>query len=135
VAYINGDASAWKEITSHAADATLFGGWGGYERGWAALEPRWEWACHQFGGGEVRHEEISTVVLSELAYTVELEHYDVILTAPGERNRFTLRVTHIYRYENDAWRMVHRHADEYREQHDAGHGAQVLSGDPAAGDG
>src|SRR5262249_30999157 len=29
-----GDATPWKELCSHAEDVTLFGGAGGYERGW-----------------------------------------------------------------------------------------------------
>ncbi|MGH2530714.1 MAG: hypothetical protein ACRDJW_00280 [Thermomicrobiales bacterium] len=33
VEFINGKPDAWKAMCSHRADATLFGGWGGHERG------------------------------------------------------------------------------------------------------
>src|SRR5262245_22302713 len=84
---MNGDGSAMKAILSHRDDATAFLGWGGYERGWAQLEPRWVWAQAQFAGGQVRAETISQVVEENLAYTVALEHGLVRLAgrdAPAE---------------------------------------------------
>jgi hypothetical protein len=59
VDFINGKTDAWKAMCSHRADATLFGGWGGYERGWEQLGPRYDWAAARFAGGEVTFEEIA----------------------------------------------------------------------------
>jgi hypothetical protein len=51
----NGDPSAIKALYAHGEDATSFYGWGGYEKGWAAVEQRWTWAGQQFRGGTVSH--------------------------------------------------------------------------------
>lgn len=32
--FVNGDASAWKELVSQHYDATIMGAWGGVEQGW-----------------------------------------------------------------------------------------------------
>ena len=113
---INGDSGAMKAILSHRDDATAFLGWGGYERGWAQLEPRWEWAKAQFAGGQVTAETISLVVADNLAYTVALEHGLVRLVGRDAPAETTLRITHIYRREEAGWKLVHRHADQLTPQ-------------------
>ena len=44
-------ASAIKALYSHRDDVTAFFGWGGYEKGWAEVSRRWDWAAAQFQGG------------------------------------------------------------------------------------
>src|SRR5688572_24483004 len=39
---MNGDTGRWEAVYSHAPDATLFGGWGGHEKGWPELAARWQ---------------------------------------------------------------------------------------------
>jgi ketosteroid isomerase-like protein len=46
---------------------------------------------------------------SELAYTVGYEHGQV--ATDGNRQPVRIRATHIYRREQDEWRLVHRHGD------------------------
>lgn len=108
---INGDSMPMSAILSHRDDATAFLGWGGYDRGWAQLESRWEWARSQFAGGQVTAENINMVVTDTLAYTVALERGRVRLAGGDEPGEQTLRVTHIYRREEAGWKLVHRHAD------------------------
>jgi ketosteroid isomerase-like protein len=45
----------------------------------------------------------------DLAYTVGYEHSTG--TVLDSLRTYTLRVTHVYRRENGAWRIVHRHGD------------------------
>lgn len=60
---MSGDASAIKALYSHRDDVTAFFGWGGYEKGWAEVSRRWDWAAAQFqGGGPVRYEDRKSVV-------------------------------------------------------------------------
>jgi len=40
-----------KALWSHAADVTIFGGWGAYEQGWEQVGPRLDWAAARFRGG------------------------------------------------------------------------------------
>ena len=72
----NGDPAAIKALYSQHDDATSFYGWGGYEKGWAAVEQRWDWAGRQFRGGTVHHENLTTVVTAELAYTTDIETFE-----------------------------------------------------------
>jgi hypothetical protein len=66
---MSGDASAIKALYSHQDDVTAFFGWGGYEKGWADVSRRWDWAAEQFqGGGPVRYEHLT-------ALTAETVHF------------------------------------------------------------
>ncbi|MCC7367144.1 MAG: nuclear transport factor 2 family protein [Chloroflexi bacterium] len=111
VGFLNGDVATWNSLCSHEPDATLFGGWGGYERGWDELEPRYEWASARFAGGQIEFEEIGRFTSGDLAYTAHFERSRPSLTGRTGAAPMVLRVTHIYRREDGAWKLVHRHAD------------------------
>ena len=113
----NGDISAIKALYAHTDDATSFYGWGGYEKGWAAVEQRWDWAGRQFRGGTVHHENLTTVVTAELAYTTDIETFEARMDGTDRPARWSNRVTHIFRLEDGAWRLVHRHANRLEEQY------------------
>jgi ketosteroid isomerase-like protein len=112
----NGDPAAIKALYSRRGDATSFYGWGGYEKGWAAVEQRWDWAGRQFRGGTVRHENVTTVVGAELACTTDIETFEARMDGMERRARWSNPVTHIFRLEDGAWRLVHRHANRLEEQ-------------------
>jgi len=46
--FVQGNAEPYKSLWSRADDVTIFGGWGAYEQGWAAVEPRLEWAASRY---------------------------------------------------------------------------------------
>jgi ketosteroid isomerase-like protein len=109
---VAGDVSAIKSLHSHRDDVTGFYGWGAYEKGWAAVGRRWDWAGEQFrGGGPVTYETLSTVVSGELAYTTEIETIRVRLEGLDRPTEWSNRVTHVFRLEDGEWRLVHRHAN------------------------
>lgn len=110
-AFINGDIGPWTQICSHAEDASLFGGWGGWERSWALLEPRYAWAAARFMSGEFSFQDLAKGVSSDLGYTVWIERCHARLRGVDGVVPVSLRVTHVYRNEDGAWRMIHRHAD------------------------
>jgi ketosteroid isomerase-like protein len=113
----NGDISAIKALYAHTDDATSFYGWGGYEKGWAAVSKRWDWAGQQFKGGSVSYENVTAVVSSELAYTTEIETFEARMAGMDRPTRWSNRVTHIFRLEEGEWRLVHRHANRLEEQY------------------
>ncbi len=113
----DGDNSAIKALCSHRADATSFYGWGGYEKGWDAVSKRWDWASQQFKGGTVSHDNLTTVVTAELAYTTDVETFEVRMDGMDQPTRWTNRVTHIFRLEDGEWRLVHRHANRLEDQY------------------
>ncbi len=109
--FAQGDATALKELCSHKEDVTLFGGAGGYERGWEHVGPRYSWASANFSGGQTTSEVLATHISGDLACAVELEHWDVRLATTGATATIELRVTHAYRREDGAWRVIHRHRE------------------------
>ncbi len=111
----DGDVTAIKALYSHQADATSFYGWGGYEKGWDAVSERWDWASQQFKGGTVSHENLTTIETSDLAYTTDIETFQVRMDGMDQPTRWSNRVTHIFRLEDGEWRLVHRHANRLED--------------------
>ncbi|MFM9940063.1 MAG: YybH family protein [Hyphomicrobiaceae bacterium] len=112
-----GDVSAIKALYSHSADATSFYGWGGYEKGWDGVSKRWDWAGQQFQGGSVRYETITTVVVSDMFYTTDIETYEnQRMAGVAGLTGWTNRVTHIFRREGGEWRLLHRHGNRLEAQ-------------------
>jgi ketosteroid isomerase-like protein len=115
ISLINGDPEPWLARCSQRPDATLFGGWGGHERGWDELAPRYTWATARYTSGKMTFEELSRYVSGDVACTVHLERMEARLTGMDSPGPIELRVTHIYRHEEDGWKLVHRHADALLE--------------------
>ncbi len=109
-----GDAAPFAALWSRGDDVTIFGGFGAYERGWAAVGPRLDWAASRFGGeGQTtRYEPLAAGSSGDLGYAVGLERSDEVRLAGQDAvSSGVLRVTHLFRREDGAWRIFHRHAD------------------------
>jgi len=111
--FINGDPTLWKQNASRRDDVTIMGAWGGCEKGWSEVGPRYDWAATRFreSGARVKVEYISSEVSGDLAYTVAIERSEVRLSDQDTPATMALRVTHVMRRENGVWKLVHRHAD------------------------
>lgn len=111
--FINGDPSLWKHHASHRDNITILGGWGGYESGWNEVGPRYDWAAMRFkpSGAEVQIEYLASGISGDLAYTVAIERSNAHVIGQDAPAPMALRVTHIFRKEDDTWKLVHRHAD------------------------
>jgi ketosteroid isomerase-like protein len=109
--FTNGDNALWKELCSHADDATIAGGWGDYEVGWDEVGTRYDWAAARFAGGDRGYEPVAMGVSGDLAYAFGIERGTVRLVGVAEPAPMALRVTHVYRRENGEWKLLHRHAD------------------------
>jgi ketosteroid isomerase-like protein len=120
IGMLNGDASQWVEMASHADDATLFSPFGGVERGWARVGPRYEAVAARLrreraGEAVLDIELISSGVSGDLAYVVTLERSTLPTKGlPEPRSGFT-RVTHVLRREHGRWVLAHRHMDHLPE--------------------
>ena len=118
---MSGDASAIKALYSHRDDVTAFFGWGGYEKGWAEVSRRWDWAAEQFqGGGPVRYEHLTAVTAPGLAMTTHIESTRVRLAGTDRPSKWSNRVTHVFRFEDGEWRLVHRHANRLEARYEPG---------------
>ena len=121
--FITGNPEPLKALWSHADDATVFGGFGAYARGWEQVRSNMDRASARFRGGFVNFEPLAWGVSGDLAYTVCLEKGVVRLAEREGLSPLAVRVTHIYRREEGSWKLIHRHGDAITEKVEA---AQVL---------
>jgi ketosteroid isomerase-like protein len=115
--FINGDPTAWKRHASKRDDVTIMGAWGGYEKGWKGSGARYDAVAGRLkeSGAKVRVEYLSSGVSGDLAYTVAIERSAVQRVGQDAPAQTALRVTHIFRKEDGAWKLVHRQADPLME--------------------
>jgi hypothetical protein len=113
-AFVNGNRSAWLSITADQDPASILGGFGGLsEAGVAEVHKRYLLAASAFrpSGAQVDFEYLVKDVRGRLAYTVAIERSHVLYAGRTEREPQILRVTMLFRHENGAWWIIHRHAD------------------------
>jgi ketosteroid isomerase-like protein len=111
-AFIRGDPEPVLALWSRRDDATLANPFGPPVRGWEAVRDAGMRAASQVADGEAFSVEgISTFATTELAYEVEIHRFRARLGGAGESAPLSLRVTTIYRLEENGWRIAHRHAD------------------------
>ena len=116
----NSDTAAIKALYEHSDNATSFYGWGGYERGWAAVDKRWDWAGQQFKGGTVAYQPLTRVAGGDLFYETVIETFTCRMAGKDEAVTWSNRVTHIFRQSNGEWRLIHRHANRLEGQYQPG---------------
>jgi ketosteroid isomerase-like protein len=107
-----GSAEGYKALYSRGEDITLGNPFGGFARGWDQVVEQLERAASHYRDGETTgFETVMELVTPELAYTVEIERFTAKVGDHAELSDLALRVTCVYRREDDSWRLVHRHAD------------------------
>ena len=109
---VKGSAEGYKALWSPGEDITLGNPFGGFGRGTAAVYEQLERAASHYRDGETTSfETVSQFVGADVAYTVEIEHFKAKVGGQREARDLALRVTCVYRREEDGWKLVHRHAD------------------------
>lgn len=109
---LQGNSEPFIALWSQKPDVFIFGGLGGYERGIGEIGPRLRWAAQHVVATDLRLENLKTEVGHDMAVCVDLEH--MVRVVDGRPHPRALRVTQVCRYEDGAWRIFHRHADEFR---------------------
>jgi ketosteroid isomerase-like protein len=111
-AFMAGDTQPWKDLFAHRDDVTLANPFGGIAVGWEEVSQRLERAASYYSDGEVVGvEAISEVASADLGYTVEIEQVRGRVAGAADPATIALRVSSVYRLEEGAWWLVHRHAD------------------------
>ncbi len=106
-----GQPDTYKSLWSRGDDVTLAGGFGGrFEQGWNAVSQRLDWAGSNFVNGNSQIQRLSYSSDQSLGYVVQTEHL-IFQTPSGATAERNYRVTMLFRKENGAWRIIHRHAD------------------------
>jgi ketosteroid isomerase-like protein len=116
--FINGDPTLWKQNASHGDDASIFGAFGGFEKGWTQVGPRNDWASAQFveSGAKQNIEYLNSQASGDLAFTISIERQVAQISGQKASTSRALRVTQVFRKEGGAWKLLHRHADPLVER-------------------
>lgn len=112
----NGDPAALEALWSHEGDATLAGGTGGaIEKGWTNVKKRLDTVTTHYSGGKQANERVDINVSGDFASVIQYEH--IVFQVPGQttKSKRDYRITMIFRYEKNGWRLVHRQADTQTE--------------------
>jgi ketosteroid isomerase-like protein len=112
ISILNGSADGYKEIYSERDDITLANPFGPPVRGRKAVFERLDAAAANYRDGQdYESEEISRYIGADLAYVVEIERMQARVAGGEDLVNVVIRTTSVYRLEDGAWRLVHRHGD------------------------
>ncbi|RYP86261.1 DUF4440 domain-containing protein [Nocardioides guangzhouensis] len=107
VAVHNGDAAPRRAVWSRHDPVTVLGAWRN-AAGQAEIDGLFAHLATSFSAcTSYELELLEAEVLGDVAYTVALEHTSASVN--GVPSTYTLRATQIYRREDGAWKVAHRH--------------------------
>ena len=110
--YLKGDPRAVIECYSRRDDLTLANPLGPPRRGPAEVDRATEEGATFLRDGSIRDiEEVSRYSTPDLGYALQIERTQARLPGSEDMVPFALRVTLIFRREEDTWKIAHRHAD------------------------
>ena len=110
--FVKGDPEPMQTMFSHREDVTLANPIAPPARGWEQVAATMERAASNLKEGQISSfETVARRVTPELAYVVWIEHNRGKIGERDEIVPFPLRVTMIFRPEDDTWKIVHGHAD------------------------
>jgi ketosteroid isomerase-like protein len=109
VEFVKGDPEPSTLMFSPRDDVVLCNPFRPFARGPREVAETTEQAASHFADGEIESETVAAYTTAELGYIVQIERFRA--TVDGKEGSGALRVTMIFRLEDDGWRVAHRHAD------------------------
>ena len=110
--FMQGNPKPVQALFSHRDDASLANPYGPPVRGWDGIANTTEHAASlRRDGRATGFEIVAKYVTPQLAYVVQIEHLESKVGEREEITPYALRATMIFRPEDGAWKVVHRHAD------------------------
>ncbi len=111
-AYVNGDATPLGSIVTRVSPATFFAPKGGSRQGADEVSSAYKHDAEIFETGSDSSFEILQMAASDgIAYWVGFQRATARMRGQTEAIPFNLRITEVFRREDDEWKLVHRHAD------------------------
>lgn len=115
-AYVNGKVGPLDRLAATACPASFFPPHGGREEGADRVADVYARDAISFvEGGETTLEILHSDSVGDLAYWTGLQHARVRLNGQDEPVEMHLRITELFRHEDGAWKLIHRHADPLAE--------------------
>ncbi|MEO6571173.1 MAG: DUF4440 domain-containing protein [Ilumatobacteraceae bacterium] len=115
-AFVCGDPGPVTAISTRHDPATFFGPGGGHVSGAKTVIDTNESSATMFrSGGETHLEVLHSSHDGALAYWVGLQHATVHISGRDEPVPMTLRITELFRHDENGWQLIHRHADQHAE--------------------
>jgi ketosteroid isomerase-like protein len=109
----NGDAAPRRAIWSQNEPVSVLGAWRN-AFGQQEIDELFAALADSFSDCTSYEFELQAYdIVGDMAYTAGLEHTSA--SVDGQPRTYTLRATQVYRRENGAWRVAHRHADTLTE--------------------
>jgi hypothetical protein len=110
--FSRGDPQPFKLLCSRQGDVSLANPFGPAVVGWENVSKALDFASSRFRDGEANSfETLAKYESPALATILEIEHWKAKVGGTDEVSSFDLRVTSTFRFENNEWKLVHRHAD------------------------
>lgn len=111
-AFVRGDSRPLEELYSRRDDVTLGNPFGPFVRGFSEVATTMERAASYYRDGKaIGFDLVAKEVTADLAFTVEVERISSKIGGSEDESLVSLRVTSIFRNEDDGWKLLHRHAD------------------------
>ena len=107
--FVKGDPGPALQMFSQRDDVVLCNPFYPYAKGPDEVAKVAGQAATHFAEGTIDFERVAMFSTAELGYTVHIERFRAIID--GTEGSGALRVTTIFRLEEDGWRIAHRHAD------------------------
>ena len=116
-AFVNGDVAPLDSISTHHSPASIFGPMGNCVQGASKVNGANANGSKMFKpGGESRFEIHQIAADGGLAFWAGVQRTTVLMHDNDKASPMDLRVTEIFRRENDEWKLVHRHADALKSE-------------------
>ena len=112
--WVNGTLNALMDLS----EGTIFGPWGGPALGGPGLSEGQAAIASLFHDGTTELQVVNTLVCGDVVCLVMVEHNTVRFEGETESRRWVLRSTMLFRQDDDAWTLLHRHADPLIDRRD-----------------
>ena len=111
-AFVKGNPKPLKDLYSRRDDVIIANPFGPPAKGWEKAAATMERAATHYRDGEATgFERIAGYATADLGYIIEIERFRSKVGGGDQLVPIALRVTTIFRREDDGWRIVLRHAD------------------------
>lgn len=107
--FVKGDPQPALQMFSKRDDVLLCNPFQPFAHGPKEIAEATQRAASHFAEGTTESETVLTFTTADLGYIVDVERFTALVD--GKESSGALRVTMIFRREDEGWKLAHRHAD------------------------